>query len=239
MNSKLLLWVVGVFLVRLLSGSMVVSAAPTNPDDLDKFYSPSIEGEVLTIKGVIDSHIYDYLAREAKALEKVKIIELNSFGGNTNWALEIARKIQGLHKTTRLSSGNFCASACVYLFAAGVEREASADTWLGVHGARLGAYYRTTFDGLCMMETEEGAVFNPKLKGCQAFLNQWYDAAMKATVEAFEVMESSGVSRELRDTYFGLPDDPEWYSFYNVLRKPDWVLTPAQALGFNLVTQVL
>lgn len=206
-------------------------------EELQKIYSPWIEGDVLHIKGRIDSHIYDFLSFEAKALEKVRVIELNSLGGSTNWGLEVANKIKSLGKDTRLTSGHYCASACTYLFAAGKERIASTDVWFGVHGARLGAGYMTNFWGLCFIELEDGAVFEPKKKGCQEFLASWYETAMKVTLEAFHFMESNGVSSSLRETYFAMPDDPSWPGYANVIRKPDWVLGTAEARKFNLVTK--
>lgn len=207
--------------------------------ELQKNYSPWIEGDVLHIKGRIDSHIYDYLALEYKAVAKVRVIELNSLGGSTNWGLETAKKIKELGKTTRLSSGHYCASACTYLFAAGKEREASADTWLGIHGARLGAGYTTTFQGVCFVDLEGGPVFEPRKKGCQEFLASWYETAMKTTLDAFAFMESNGVLPSLRETYFAMPDDPEWPDQGNVIRKPDWVLEAKDALAYKMVTTLL
>lgn len=216
----------------------LAQAESISPEELNKLYSPRIVGETLVIKGRIDSHIYDFLSREAKSIEKVTRIELNSLGGNTSWALDVAKKIQLLGKTTVLPSGNFCASACVYLFAAGKERIAAKDTWLGVHGARLGAGYLTTFQGVCFVEMEDGAVFEPRKKGCQDFLTEWYGKAMKATTDAFDFMESNGVASSLRETYFAMPDDEKWPEQANVIRKPDWYLVAPEAVKYNLVTKV-
>ena len=136
------------------AGAALESFSPAAPNDVAdlararRLVSPRIEGDALIIEGKIDSHIYDYLQYEAAKIIPVKVIELNSLGGSNEWALEIARKIRELGKTTVLLSGHSCASACAYLFAAGRERVASEDTWIGVHGARLGASYLTTFQGL-------------------------------------------------------------------------------------------
>jgi hypothetical protein len=219
--------------------SPLARAEKTNPEDLNKFYSPRIVGDTLVIKGRIDSHIYDFLSREAKPMGGVKRIELNSLGGNHGWAISIAKKIQLLGKTTLLPEGNFCASACVYLFAAGKERIAAKEAWLGLHGARLGAGYLTTFQGLCFVDYEEGPVFEPRKKGCQEFLADWYGKAMGATTEAFDFMEANGISRNLRDTYFAMPDDEKWYEQGNVIRKPDWFLVVPEAVKYNLVTETL
>jgi hypothetical protein len=53
------------------------------------------------------------------------VIDLDSLGGNAEWALEIARKIKELGKTTQLRSQHVCASACAIIFAAGRERMAA------------------------------------------------------------------------------------------------------------------
>lgn len=216
----------------------LLARAETKPEDLNKLYSPRIVGDTLLIKGRIDSHIYDFLSREAKAVEKVTRIELNSLGGNSSWALDVARKIQLLGKTTVLPQGNFCASACVYLFAAGKERIAGKEAWLGIHGARLGAGFVTTFQGVCFVDLEEGPAFEPRKKGCREFLADWYGKAMKATTDAFDFMESNGVSRSLRETYFAMPDDEKWYEQANVIRKPDWFLVAPEAVKYGLVTQI-
>jgi len=201
--------------------------------------SPRIAGDALIIEGKIDSHIYDYLQYEAASVAAVRVIELDSLGGNVEWALAIARKVKDLGKTTLIRSGSYCASACAYIFAAGRERIAYEDTWIGIHGARLGAGYLTNFQGLCFVDLEKGSEFEPRKKGCQEFLNHWYELTLARTNEAFDIMESNGVSPDLRKTYFAMPDDPQWPAQLNALRKPDWPVSAHDALKYNLVTKVL
>ena len=201
--------------------------------------SPHIDGDALIIEGKIDSHIYDYLQYEAAKIVPVKVIELNSLGGSNEWALEIARKVKELGKTTLLSSGHYCASACAAIFAAGRERVAAEDTWIGIHGARLGAGYLTSFQGLCFVDLDTGSEFEPRKKGCQDFLAHWREVALASTNEAFDIMESNGVSPDLRQVYFQMADDPDWPAQLNVVRKPDWRLTASDALKYRLVTAVL
>jgi hypothetical protein len=217
----------------------VTSFAETNPDDLQKIYSPYIQGDVLVIKGRIDSHIYDYFAREAKALQAVTTVDLNSLGGNTEWALMVSEKIKVLKLNTLLRKGNFCASACTYLFAGGKTRTAEKETWFGIHGVRLGAGYITSFQGLCFIEMEDGtSVFEPRMKGCQDFLNKWYAVTLDWTNKGFDFMESNGVSKTLRTTYFSMPDDENWPEQLNVLKKPDWFLTVEEAVKYDFVTSI-
>ena len=80
-------------------------------------------------------------------------------GGNVEWALAVAHKVKDLGKTTLIRSGRHCASACVYIFAAGRERIAYEDTWIGIHGARLGAGYLTNSRGSVSLIAEEGNEF--------------------------------------------------------------------------------
>jgi hypothetical protein len=208
-------------------------------DRIRRIISPHIEGDALIIEGKIDSHIYDYLQYEAARVAAVRVIDLDSLGGNAEWALAIAHKIKDLGKTTLLRSQHYCASACAYIFAAGRERMASEDTWIGIHGARLGPGYFTNFEGLCFDDLEGRSAFEPRKTGCTEFLNHWYKVTLASTNEAFDIMESNGVSPELRKTYFSMPDDPDWPAQMNAIRKPDWPLKAAEAAKYNLVTKVL
>ena len=208
-------------------------------DHIRRIISPHIEGDRLIIEGRIDSHIYDYIQYEAARVAAVRVIDLNSLGGNAEWALMIARKVKELGKTTELRSQHYCASACVAIFAAGRERMAAEDTWIGIHGARLGPGYTTNFEGFCFEDLEGGMAFEPRKRGCREFLNHWYDVTLASTNEAFDLMESNGVSPELRETYFSMPDDPGWPAQMNAIRKPDWPLKAADAVKYNLVTKLL
>lgn len=208
-------------------------------DHLRRIISPHIEGDALIIEGRIDSHIYDYIQYEAARVAAVRVVDLNSLGGNAEWALEIARKLKELGKTTLLRSQHYCASACAYLFAAGRERMAAEDTWIGIHGARLGPGYMTNFEGLCFEDLEGRSVFEARKTGCREFLNHWYEVTLASTNEAFDLMESNGVSPDLRRRYFSMPDDPEWPAQMNAIRKPDWALSADDALKYNLATRVL
>ncbi len=221
-----------------VAGPLEHSDAP-DQNRYSRIISPHIEGDTLIIEGKIDSHIYDYLAYEATRVAAVRMIELNSLGGNAEWALAIARKVKDLGKTTSLRSGHYCASACAYIFAAGRERTASEDTWIGIHGPSLGAGYLTNFQGLCFVDRENQSAFEPQKPGCQQFLDHWYAVTMASANEGFDGMESNGISPDLRKTYFDMPDDPDWPARMNVVRKPDWPLSAREALKYNLVTKVL
>lgn len=224
------------------AGPREFGSSPGDNADLDhlrRIISPHIEGDALIIEGRINSHVYDYIQYEAASVAKVRVIELNSLGGNAEWALEIARRVRELGKTTLLRSQHVCASACATIFAAGRERVAAEDTWIGIHGARLGPGYTTNFEGLCFEDLEGGAVFEPRKAGCREFLDHWRELTLASTNRAFDLMEANGVSPDLRRTYFSMPDDPEWPTQMNAIRKPDWSLSADDAVKYNLVTKVL
>jgi hypothetical protein len=233
--------------VLTLSGSAFAGPREfaRSPDDsadlnrLRRIISPHIEGDALIIEGRIDSHIYDYIQYEAARVAAVRVVDLDSLGGNAEWALMIARKLKELGKTTLLRSQHYCASACATIFAAGRERVAAEDTWIGIHGARLGPGYTTNFEGLCFEDLEGRSLFEPRKAGCREFVNHWYEVTLASTNEAFDLMESNGVSPDLRRAYFSMPDDPKWPAQMNAIRKPDWPLSANDALKYNLATRVL
>ena len=140
--------------------SPALASSPGSPNDgadldhLRRIISPHIEGDALIIEGRINSHIYDYIQYEAARVAAVRVIELNRLAANVEWALEIARRVKELGKTTLLRSQHYCASACATIFAAGRERIAAEDTWIGIHGARLGPGYTTNFEGLCFEDSK-------------------------------------------------------------------------------------
>jgi len=80
---------------------------------------------------------------------------------------------------------------------------------------------------------------NVDLRGCKEFLDQWYETTLKLTHQAFDLIESNGISKNLRETYFAMDDDPEWPSELNVIRKPNWPLAAADAVSYQLVTRLL
>ena len=210
-----------------IAGSREFAVDPDDNADLNRLrriISPHIEGDARSSRAGSISHIYDYLQYEAVKIAAVRVIDLDSLGGNVEWALAIARKVKELGKTTRLRSKHYCASACAYVFAAGRERIASEDAWIGIHGAHLGPGYLTNFEGLCFDDLEGRSIFEPRKTGCREFLNHWYEVTLTTTNEAFDLMESNGVSPELRKTYFAMPDDPGWPGQMNAIRKPDWPL---------------
>lgn len=208
--------------------------------ELRKPQMPTVEGETLHIKGVIDSHIYDFLARGIEYLKPVKTVSLNSFGGNSDWAIELGRKINELGFNTVVEEGNYCASACIYLFGSGVHRSAHKSVWFGVHGARLGRGAFLNISSTCSEEElfESVRFIGLGLSECERAINKWYDIAKTTTDGAFALMERHGVHSELRTTYYAMEEEENWFEEGNVLRIKDWVLTSEEALNYALVHEV-
>ncbi len=215
------------FLVALLLSGFAHGETPKT------LVSPYIENEVLYIQGKIDSHIYDFLTYPNDKMQNVQVVDLDSWGGHHNWALAIAEKIQQRGWATQLSKDQHCASACVYLFGAGTKRKAHSSTWFGIHGARMGAGYMVTFaqsclDGKSLVQNEI----------CRELELKNYDLNYDATLEAFQLIEISGVSHSLWETYINFDNDPKWYLHFNFLKKPDWVLPASEAINHDLVTKL-
>jgi ATP-dependent protease ClpP protease subunit len=229
------------FLGVLFSLNMIFAqqsnSSVATAEKLRKIISPTIQNDTLVIEGRISSHIYDYLAYETEKVKKVRWVSVNSFGGDHNWALAIAEKLREFGVNTRLNSGNVCASACVYIFAAGQERIMESGTWLGIHGARMGAGYMVQFQTVCSQLTS-GKTLIVITQECSDFLKGWYDVSWQATQKAFSFLESMGVSSQLLVVYMSLEDVPNWAEHMNVLKKPDWVVTADVALKFNLATHI-
>ena len=60
-------------------------------------------------------------------------IYLHSPGGSVSDALDLGRSLREAGFSTWVAAGDICLSACPYLLAAGVERHADAEAFVGVH----------------------------------------------------------------------------------------------------------
>ncbi len=228
------------FLFFCLMATRAIAGDPDlqREEYLHQPHIPKIQGRTLLIEGRIDSHIYDYLAFSYQKLSAVDTVEFDSYGGNLEWAGQIAKKLETLKIKTRLSAGRVCASACVFLFGAGVVREADEGAWFGIHGARIDGGRAASFEQKCLKVSGEQLVYESEKTGCPEFEAEALGVLSQMTRKAFEDMEANGVSPKLQNAYFELPDDPDWLIARNILRKPDWVLTAGDALKFSLVTQL-
>jgi hypothetical protein len=65
----------------------------------------------------------------------ISAIRLDSPGGSLTEAIQLADLIRRAKLPTIVAAGSHCASACFIVFAAGIEKFASYDAAIGVHGA--------------------------------------------------------------------------------------------------------
>jgi hypothetical protein len=207
--------------------------------DIRQTYSPHIEGEILYIRGKIDSHIYDFLSYNYQQLKSVRYVSVNSYGGNHDWSLEIARKLRELKLSTLLERGNVCASACLYIFGAGIERVAHHSTWFGIHGARLGKGSSMKFINACYSLNPDGKTmgYDPTKLGCQNVYQELYELCYTNTLEAFLTLEQNGVSTQLFEDYLSLEEEINWSDNFNFMKIRDWELQAQEAEKYHLVTK--
>jgi ATP-dependent protease ClpP protease subunit len=100
---------------------------------------------VLEIKGGIAKPLIEKMRNALQAVEPERypagaIILLDSPGGDGIVAMEVGRMIRAARAHVFVTGR--CASACVYLLAAGVVRGVSRDRAVGIHRARLAAFIK-------------------------------------------------------------------------------------------------
>jgi hypothetical protein len=107
----------------------------TDPDILKNAASfDLIGGGVLRVQGAIDPGAAARFETEIAARgEYVTTIVLNSPGGSVDDALRMSQIIRDNEFSTRVESGDLCASSCPLIMAGGVERSAEPEAVIGVH----------------------------------------------------------------------------------------------------------
>lgn len=107
----------------------------TEPDILKNAASfDLIGGGVMRLQGAIDPGAAARFETEIDARgEYVNTIVLNSPGGSVDDALRISQIIRENGFSTRVESGDLCASSCPLVMAGGVERSAGPEAVIGVH----------------------------------------------------------------------------------------------------------
>lgn len=94
----------------------------------------SADGTSLTVRGWLDVGSFIKFRRVLAANPGVKTVRLASAGGLIQEGALIASTIRDARLDTRVET--ICASACTLALAAGVERSATPDAWIGFHRAR-------------------------------------------------------------------------------------------------------
>jgi hypothetical protein len=102
---------------------------------------PINNGDVIAVEGDIaygDEAIFEArLVEVANAGHTLAGIGLNSLGGNVYASEAMAITIAKQGYSVIVAGGEYCASSCVLMFAAGKEKIAMADAHVGVHGASM------------------------------------------------------------------------------------------------------
>lgn len=205
--------------------------------------SPVIQGDTLYISGTIQSHIYDYMSYEAKALQSVRYVDLDSDGGDYFWGLNIAKKVKSMGLITQVSKQSYCASSCIFILSAGSERLVHEEAKLMVHGVQAGTMWLAqVFLKTCFVRDKQKPMqynFLWNDSDCDQLVAEKAESLKEKTEIAFDFMESSGVLPSLREDYYGLPGDDQWIARGNLLKIPDMELTVEAARHYNLVTDIL
>ena len=114
-------------------GTRPIPATTDMPNRLAFAFTTWEDAPALILTGTIETGDAGRFA-DALALNPApQVVFLNSPGGSVKDALAIGRTLRDLGVTTRLTQSDICLSACPYIFAAGTQRIADDDAWLGVH----------------------------------------------------------------------------------------------------------
>lgn len=92
-----------------------------------------ISDDTLSLTGVIAPGDADRFDTWLQTHDMPAIVTLQSTGGSVQDALAIGKRLRQDAANTQVTAGNVCLSACPYLFAAGTERQAHKDAYIGVH----------------------------------------------------------------------------------------------------------
>ncbi|MGP6086514.1 hypothetical protein [Antarctobacter jejuensis] len=105
-----------------------------DPGQLPDRLTLTFAGGVWRLEGAIaDGDAQRLIPQIDRADPPIETLILQSEGGSVRDALDLGRHLRASGIGTRMLSGEFCYSACPYLFAGGSTREAAASASLGVH----------------------------------------------------------------------------------------------------------
>ena len=120
--------------------ALAISLGTAEPGDAA---SVTLKLNVITITGAIDSRTPQEFTTAAKRIRDWGLVILDSEGGDVVSALTIGRLIRARNFETDVTNNALCASACIFILAAGVDR--SAYGRIGIHRPH---YDDTYFAGL-------------------------------------------------------------------------------------------
>ena len=102
-------------------------------------WSVVVDGNLLRISGEFTRGIGDSVKAAVDQNQGLRVVVLDSPGGDTGEGLQIARAIKGHALSTAVK--NRCSSACTFAFVAGRERILLPNTHLGFHACRQMIWY--------------------------------------------------------------------------------------------------
>ena len=185
--------------------------------------------DTLYIDGEVIAEIADELTLDAEG--RITAVVLNSYGGLVTAGQDLAENIRRRGLTTIVPARGQCSSICTLIFQAGLRRLAARDAQFMYHGARAGSMVmQTIYRDVLERDGPQAAE--------RLFYETWASDTARRTEEMFSAIESYGASRALREDYFRLPDEPNFFERGNPLRKPDWTLSAEQAARYGVVTEL-
>jgi hypothetical protein len=130
--------VVGVIAIPVVFWSLTVEAPATARAVSDGIrflpgppWEVAVEGARLRISGELTSGIGEAAEQAIRSNPNLRVVVLDSLGGNIEEAIHVAQSVKNQHLPTEV--GNDCESACTYVFVAGRERTLLPNARLGFH----------------------------------------------------------------------------------------------------------
>ncbi len=162
-------------------GAMVGPASAELVSDFAPFLHDTDAPGVLRLDGVIDARTPLAFKRALQRFQNTRVLELVSGGGSVYAALPLAYDVRAAGLRASIPAGAACASACSYLFFAGVGRDAEGR--LGVHaiampGNDLAAGQKVLGDVFALFEDfGVPAAVHTRMMAASAEEMYWFDRA--------------------------------------------------------------
>ena len=122
-------------LPALLLTTLARAAAAEVETEFAPFLHDSDRPQVLALDGPIDGRTPVMFQRALQRFADVTVLELSSDGGNVYDALPLAYVVRRVGLRASIPPGRSCASACTYLFFAGVGRDAEGQLGVRIESA--------------------------------------------------------------------------------------------------------
>lgn len=209
----------------------------------------NVRNRVLYIDGEIHNHLWDELLMsdyDRPEDEKIRHIELNSYGGLVSAGIEIAEIVRARGITTNIRENARCASICTLVYQAGVRRTAHPSATIMIHGARVGEIGMMKHaDCMAAAERNKNGNSDPEKlyadatqEYCESILRKWEKENWESTRQMFSLLEKYGASPRLYQEYLKRPEAPDWFERGNLIRIENWEMRAAEALRYNIIQEI-